>query len=58
MKMLAFIALHLIAVALGGLAMWWLVFPDKPSVAMADAVIAGVLASYAEIAVTYLQRWE
>ncbi len=50
MKMTTFILLHAIGVAAGAAVLWWFVFPGSPAEAVADAVTAGAVASYVEIA--------
>ena len=44
------ILLHSIGVAAGAAVLWWFVFPGSPAEAIADAVTAGAVASYVEVA--------
>jgi len=45
----AYLILHLVAIALGAAACWWIVFQDRPAEAVADSITAAAVAGYFEI---------
>ena len=49
MRLLIFITLQTIVLALGAVALWWLVDPESFAIAAADSVIAGAVAVQAEL---------
>jgi hypothetical protein len=51
------LVLHVLAVAIGAVVLWLYVFPTEPVFAVADSVIAGILAGYVEFMTAWLGWW-